>query len=723
MQFFSFAEAKPIKYKRCDEMGKIRDKKEQSKASKFIHRIYHYVQNQGNVEAKILSLRIAAIYIVIGGAWILFSDRVLSVMIKDTHAFMVIQTYKGWLYVFVTGILLYYVVKKQTRVIFETQQKLVESHRKAELANEKLKAAQEKLEEQLKVLTQNQMELKKTEERYRLAIEGANDAIWDWDIQREDTFMFSRTKEMLGYEEDELENRSKAWNSLIHPDDFDRVVEELYRHLEGKTPYYQTEHRVRTKSGEYKWILARGKAIRDSDGKPIRMAGSHTDITERKEKEEKIYELAYYDSLIRLPNRTMFDKMLEQAIHEAYQTNRKVIILMIDLDDFKTVNNTLGPDYGDMVLKNTSVMLSDIIHTKGTVARTGGDEFGIIIYDNGDKYDIEKITSELKEAFQVSWHIGDYEFYITASIGITVFPDDGQDKETLLKHASTAMYEAKKVGKNTFCFYTKEMNDKLIATVKLENELRHALENNQLAIYYQPQIDLKTGQVVGVEALLRWIHPEKGILSPDQFVWIAEYTGLIVPIGEWVMEMVSNQYNLWKKIYQWDLNMSVNLSMKQLQHYDFIDKIHNIINKTHMNCKKLKFEITESIVMEDANTTIAKLRQLKKMGIKIALDDFGTGYSSLNYLRELPIDVLKIDKSFVHDMIENFHKRAIVELIIDLAHKMNMTVIAEGVESSEQISYLSQYRCDMAQGYFVSQPLSKEEFELFMNMNGGYCRM
>jgi len=671
---------------------------------------------------KHVPIKITVAYIVSGVLWILFSDRILEGKIHDINTIKIAQTYKGWFYVFVTGILLYWLIHRYTNVMCRSQQELMESKQEIEAAYNEISAAEEELKERLEALMESRKALEKSEERFRLAVEGANDAIWDWDIQENDTYIFPRTKQMLGYDEEDIGNTLEDLKSLIHPEDVDRVMNELNQHLEGLTPYYMSEYRIRTKGGQYKWIMSRGKAIRDINGKPIRMAGSHTDITERKETEKKIYKLAYYDFLSDLPNRAMFEKTLINTLRKARKENKKVTIFYIDLDEFKTVNDTVGHEYGKMLLSEAGSILRDIVGETDFAARIGGDEFAIILVHNGETADIKAYANRVLEAFQKTWHMRGNEFYITASIGVTTYPDDALDKESLLRNADTAMYAAKKAGKNTFCLYTKDMNETLLKAIKLENELRRALDKNQLEVYYQPQINIKTGQVVGVEALLRWKRLEYGIVLPGHFIKAAENTGLIIPIGEWVIETVINQYIIWKSKYHWNLNMAINLSMKQLQHHGLVEKINHILKKTNMNCEKLEFEITESAVMDDSNTTIAVLKKLKELGISIALDDFGTGYSSLNYLRELPIDKLKIDKSFVDAVLDNSNKRAITETIIELAHKMKLSVVAEGVEEYEQLLFLEQNGCDIAQGYYISKPLPASDFEKFMMANGGYCK-
>jgi diguanylate cyclase (GGDEF)-like protein len=421
----------------------------------------------------------------------------------------------------------------------------------------------------------------------------------------------------------------------------------------------------------------------------------------------KLNYLTYHDALTDLPNRILFEDRLSQALVSMLE-DQITALLFVSLDSFKEVRNTLGHSLGDELLREVAERLKNCSDKNVTVARFEGDEFALLLAQLRAE-NIVEITNNIFEALTLPFIVGEHEIFITASIGISVSPDDSRDTQTLLKNAGAAVSRAREQGGNSYQFYTADMHSKALKRLALENNLRRALERDEFEVYYQPKINTNTGKIVGTEALLRWRHPELGLVSPTEFIPLAEETGLIVPIGEWVLRTACVQNNLWKN-EGFDLHLAVNLSARQFQQLNLADTIIGIIKETEFHPSYLNLEITESSIMKNAESAIEILGELKKAGIKISIDDFGTGYSSLGYLKRLPIDVLKIDKSFIRDATTNPDDTALVMAIIMLAHNLRLTVVAEGVETEEQLDFLRRLGCDEWQGYLYSKPVSPDIF-------------
>jgi diguanylate cyclase (GGDEF)-like protein/PAS domain S-box-containing protein len=436
------------------------------------------------------------------------------------------------------------------------------------------------------------------------------------------------------------------------------------------------------------------------------------DLTQRKKAEKTIKYMAYYDVLTGLPNRNMVRKHLNSALSNGKAT---LAVLFLDLDRFKIINDTKGHRVGDLLLKVVATRLKNAVKEQGLVSRQGGDEFIIVLKDFG-KEQVVEVAERILNEFNEGITIEGQEFFVTPSIGISMAPEDGQDEETLIKHADTAMYLAKDRGKNNYQFYTDKLHGLSSRKMELENGLRKALEQNQLMLHYQPQVNLETGKIIGVEALVRWVHPEKGIISPAEFIPMAEETGLIVPLGKWVLEKAAAQNKAWQKKGYSPIPMSVNISVRQLQEDTFIDCVKRVLIDTQLAPNYLDFEITES-VMQNSEKTAMILDELKELGITLAIDDFGTGYSSLSLLKHFPIDKIKIDKSFVDDIIHHSNQGAMVKTIIDMGHNLKFSVIAEGVEEKEQVEFLLKNGCMIGQGYHFSRPLSVEAMEELLIKN------
>lgn len=428
----------------------------------------------------------------------------------------------------------------------------------------------------------------------------------------------------------------------------------------------------------------------------------------------EIEHLAYHDALTGLPNRPLFMDRLIVALAQAGRSHQKLAVFFCDLDRFKDINDSLGHTIGDTLLKSVAERIRRCVRDGDTVARFGGDEFTLMIPKIENVEDAAKIAQKIIETLKIPFFISDRELFVTTSIGVSIFPIDGGDPETLVRNADTAMYRAKDQGRDNYQLYAPAMNARALERLALENMLRKALSNDELVLFYQPKIDARTGAITGVEALIRWNHPERGLVSPAHFISLAEASGLIVPIGEWVLRTACKQIKQWQRKFDHGISVSVNLSARQFQQPDLIEMIRSSVEESKIDPGSLELEITESNAMQNAENTIYLLRELKSIGVRISMDDFGTGYSSLNYLKRFPIDILKLDQMFVKDVPGDRSDGAIVSAVIQLAHNLDLQVVAEGVERQEQLDFLTRQGCDTIQGYFFSVPLPAEQLETYM---------
>ncbi|WP_416672504.1 bifunctional diguanylate cyclase/phosphodiesterase [Egbenema bharatensis] len=434
----------------------------------------------------------------------------------------------------------------------------------------------------------------------------------------------------------------------------------------------------------------------------------------QKRVEAMIRYQASHDGLTRLPNRLLFNEQLSLALVQAQQQDEMLGVAFLDLDRFKTINDSLGHAVGDQLLQQVASALRECLRDYDAIARWGGDEFTLLLPHLTSAEDITQLAQQILERLSLPFHTEQQELYVTASLGIALYPYDGEDVETLLKNADAAMYQAKQLGKNNYQLYTEEMNTKAVQLLSLEADLRRALSNQELTLHYQPQVNLQTGQMVGVEALLRWYHPKLGFVSPAEFIPLAEEMGLICTIGNWVLQTACEQHQAWCSMGLPPIRIAINLSAQQFQQPDLVNTIIQILNTTGVDPQYLEFELTESAAMRDVNFTIAVLKQLQSLGITIAIDDFGTGYSSLNAIKHFPLHILKIDRSFVQDAMQNQSDAAIAKTVVALGKGLGLNILAEGVETQEQLNFLRSIQCDSAQGYFFSKPLPATEIITFL---------
>ena len=545
--------------------------------------------------------------------------------------------------------------------------------------------------------------LRNSEELFRQLAGNIPELLWITDAALKRLIYISPAFERIwGRKAEPLYLDPASWLDAVHPGDHARVRAGRRKALFGD---YNEEFRITWADGTTRWVHERAFPVRDASGAVYRIAGITEDITERKKSEERLTYLAHYDHLSGLPNRALFQDRLAQGLAQSEREGWITAVVFIDLDRFKVINDTLGHAAGDKLIIAVAHRLSDTVRSGDTVSRLGGDEFALILQNltRGQNAGVvaQKVIEMLAEPFDLDGH----EIFVTASIGITLYPIDSGVPEALLKNADSAMYRAKQLGRNNFQFYTTEMNARSGENLHLENSLRHALNREEFLLHYQPKADVRTGRIIGVEALMRWQHPEFGMVSPGKFIPLLEETGLIVPAGEWVVRTACEQLRVWQREGLQVVPISVNVSGRQFQHKDLVQSITGIITDAGIDPGLIELELTESSLMTNPHEANILLHSLKAFGVQISVDDFGTGYSSLAYLKRFRIDSLKIDRSFVHDVTHDNDDAAIVRAVITLAHSLKLNVVAEGVETEEQLEFLINNGCDQIQGYLLSVPL------------------
>jgi diguanylate cyclase (GGDEF)-like protein/PAS domain S-box-containing protein len=552
--------------------------------------------------------------------------------------------------------------------------------------------------------------LQQSEQRFRQLVAMSSDWYWEQDHELRFTSITGDFAQKSGIGVHQLLGKTR-WEAVpgLHETDDGRAHIAL---VEAHQPFQDFEYQSVDDKGDTRWFSVTGQPLFDDDGAFLGYRGTGSDITARKLTEQRVYHVAQHDVLTGLPNRSLLQDRLGQAVAYATRSGNPVWVMMIDLDRFKFVNDSMGHKAGDVLLVTVAARLRSSLRDTDTVARLSGDEFVVILSEHAGEEPLTRdIVQRVMDAVARPVLLGTKEFFVTCSIGVAVFPSEGTTADNLIEHADIAMYRAKKLGRNNFQFYTPAMNEESLERVRIESALRNALERDEFVLYYQPQVDLATGDIVGMEALIRWQHPELGMVPPVRFVGVAEETGLIVPIGAWVMREAAAQNKAWHDAGLGQLRVAVNLSARQFGDPELIGGIEAVLADTGLDPAYLELELTESLFMSDVTPAVELLHRMKALGVKLSIDDFGTGYSSLSYLSRFPIDVLKIDRSFVADITDDANDAAIVSSIIALAHNLKLAVIAEGVETVEQLDYLRSQGCDEMQGYYFSRPLPAAEFE------------
>jgi diguanylate cyclase (GGDEF)-like protein/PAS domain S-box-containing protein len=558
--------------------------------------------------------------------------------------------------------------------------------------------------------------LRDSEKLHRYIVNKSPDIVYILDEEGYFTFINKRIETLLGYRVKEL--IGKHYTDLVHDDDIKKAQFKFNERRTGKRATNNIELKLKCKNNdqlrnfdnrilpiEINSVGVYRSHNEKNDKKFIGTYGVARDITDRIEAEEIIRFQAYHDMLTRLPNRTLLNDRLSQALTHARRNKTNLSVMFLDLDRFKMINDTLGHIVGDHLLQAVAMRLKHCLREGDTLARLGGDEFTLLLPEVNSKNDAQQVAKKIIESLSLPFKIDDHELFITTSIGISHFPEDGDSIELLIKHADIAMYSVKGKGKNGYQFYDNKMINAYSNHLTLEHDLRIALEEEQFEIYYQPQINIETEEVFAMEALIRWHHPKKGMISPGEFISLAEETGLIIQIGNWVLKNACSELNRWREMGLDNLRIAVNVSAIQLEQNNFVEYVLDILSKYNIPGEFLEIEITENTLMHDTDDGVIKLRELSNHEIKIAIDDFGTGYSSLNYLKRLPIDTLKIDQSFVRDMSKSEEDSSIIKAIIAMAKGLNLNIISEGVETKAQQEQLREWRCKNMQGYLFARPM------------------
>jgi diguanylate cyclase (GGDEF)-like protein/PAS domain S-box-containing protein len=554
--------------------------------------------------------------------------------------------------------------------------------------------------------------LRLSEQRFRTIARATTDVVWDWNLEDDTLWASDSIEPVFGYTMADFSGPIRAWSDHIHQDERERVVSHIRSAIEGGEDQWMDEYRFLRKDGTIALVLDRGYIIRDAGGRATRMIGAMVDLTERRQAERRIEYLAYYDVLTQLPNRQLLIERLQRAIDNCAQHRCTNALFFIDLDNFKSLNDTRGHAVGDQMLKQVAHRLSGCLSHQDTVSRFGGDEYVVLL--EGLNADMEQACAQARTVgermlmtLRQPYELEQYCHHSTASIGMVLFSDTGDDMGELLKRADMAMYEAKAAGRNTLRLFNPGMQAALSARMALENDLRQALRQceREFELHYQPQID-RIGQVTGVEALVRWRHPARGMVPPAEFIPLAEETGLVMALGQWVLEKACKQLLAWAADPATaQIEVAVNVSARQFHHPQFVAQVLDAISVPGIDARRLKLELTETSLLENVDDTIAKMHVLKLHGVSFALDDFGTGYSSLAYLKQLPLDMLKIDRSFVLDLLTNQNDAAIARTIIALGRSLGLRVLAEGVETAAQRDFLFEHGCDAYQGYLCAPAL------------------
>ena len=557
--------------------------------------------------------------------------------------------------------------------------------------------------------------LRVSEARLAMAQDAGSDGLWDCDLTTGEAWSSDRWWGVLGYEPGELASHAQTWRALLHPEDTIQAERTLVEHLSGRAATFACEHRMRRKDGTWAWMMTRGKVVaRNRDGRALRFIGTQIDISARKAAEGRIAHMARHDALTDLPNRALFYDCLKNRLATLHAHGGTCAVLCLDLDHFKAVNDSLGHLAGDALLCAVAHRIRVALRTEDMVARLGGDEFAVLMQDAGDLRRIEALAKRLIDAVRAPVPFGEQRMEVGLSVGIALAPTHGTDSETLFKHADLALYLAKAEGRNTHRVFEPAMDEAATVRRDLERDLRRAIEGDELTLHYQPQVTTGSGDLVGFEALVRWTHPERGLVAPNAFIPLAEESGLILALGEWVLRAACREAARWER----PLKVAVNLSPHQFQQADLPERVLAILTETGLSPMRLELEITETVIINDMARAIGILRRLKALGISIAMDDFGTGYSSLATLQAFPFDKIKIDRSFVGHVEASPQAAVIVRAVLGLGRSLGMSVVAEGIETEEQMRFLAAEACDEAQGYLIGRPQPIDQFAEHVSASG-----
>lgn len=577
-----------------------------------------------------------------------------------------------------------------------------------------LSSANAQLQSKIMELEEIKAALESSEQRYALAAAAANDGLWDWDLLLDRVHYSERWKAILGLPQDTEDDSPDLWLARVHPNDSPKLAALMEEHLAGISEHMEFEHRIRRHDDTYLWVLCRGLAVRDEAGNPVRLAGSISDISRRKETEDQLRRGAYYDKLTGLPNRALFRECLEEAIAESpVGSSPRFAVLFLDFDNFKVINDSLGHLAGDELLVEIGVRLTRVARemcpaSHGcTVARLGGDEFVVLLRGCSADDEAEIVAGAIHACFSEPIMIQGSKIFSTASIGITVDHGEYTSPDDILRDADTAMYHAKAMGAGRHVFFDRSMREIAIARLRLENDLRWAIQHGGIGVVYQPIVDLEGGTPIGLEALARWTHPELGVVSPDRFIPIAEETGLIIPLGEYVLQLACRDLQKLRSLNQnWKhFHVNVNLSARQFAQSSLVEIVMDTLRQYDLPPEALVLEVTETVVMNDFDAAASTIRRLRDLGVDVYMDDFGVGYSSLSCLKLLPLTGLKLDRSFVAHLDDNVTNPAVIHAIVTLADHLNLRVVAEGVETRDQLASVLSLECTQAQGYLFGRPM------------------
>jgi diguanylate cyclase (GGDEF)-like protein/PAS domain S-box-containing protein len=599
------------------------------------------------------------------------------------------------------------------RRLEELQARLLERTVELEDANERL---EREVEERRKV----ELALRESEERYALAARGANDGLWDWNLVTGEVYLSERWREMVGVVDRVLSPSPEEWFSRVHLSDLPQLKVDIAAQAAGSRSHFHSEHRLRHSEGFFIWVLCRGIVVRDAEGRALRIAGSMTDITARKDLEERLRREAQFDSLTTLPNRSYATDLLRRAIARAKRNREQQFgVLFLDCDRFKVVNDSLGHHAGDSLLRLVAGRLNGCVRPGDVVARLGGDEFVVILEGVKDEAEAISVAERIQHSLAQPFYLDGRELFMSVSVGIAMSQPGVERPEDYLRDADLAMYRAKLRGRARHEVFRADMRAGAVLQMSLENDLRHSMDRGELRVMYQPIWSLASGRIVGFEALVRWDHPTHGAMQPADFIPIAEETGLILPLGEWVLRQACQRLSHWNTgvVADEPVWMSVNVAARQLTHPGLLEVVKNTIAESRIEASRLKLEITESMIMADAVAAVGALEQLKSLGIHLLMDDFGTGHASLSYLHRLPISTIKIDRYFVGRIDSNSECLEIVRTILNLSRSLSMDVVAEGVENAAQREVLQSLGCEYVQGYLLSPPLDADAAERLILTN------